>query len=204
MTRSVLAVALFFAGPVVLIVAAVSLRTTGVVRSHGEVMARVLRFEREARRAADDAGVEVPLVLAVASVESAGDPRARSGAGAVGLMQLMEPTALEVARDLGEPDPVLTHPATSLRLGARYLRRQMDRFGDSPCAKELALAAYNAGPGAVQGWIDEAPPPPECSELGGWIRYRETRQFVQRVLDWEVRYARHLAERRGPADVAPR
>jgi soluble lytic murein transglycosylase-like protein len=80
------------------------------------------------------------LLVAVAGQESRFDPAARSGAGAQGLLQLMPETARELRLD-----PAV--PASNVLAGARYLRRMLDRFhGDI----DLALAAYNAGPTAVE------------------------------------------------------
>jgi hypothetical protein len=84
-------------------------------------------------------GVDPGLFARLVSAESGGNPGAISRAGAIGLTQLMPGTA----RDLGV-DP--NDPEQNLRGGARYLKQQMDAFGDP----ELALAAYNAGPGAVR------------------------------------------------------
>ena len=129
---------------------------------------------------------------------SSGRPGAVSRAGAVGLLQLLPTTGLEMALEEGSDDPDLTDPATSFRLGARYLRRQLDTFSDHAAAKELALCAYNAGPGAVASWIREAPPDPGSSTLGSWIpsAYGETRAFVRRVTDWEARWTERLHENR--------
>jgi soluble lytic murein transglycosylase len=179
-----------------LIAAAVSLRTTRSVESYDDVIARVDRFARAARAASASEGVEHELIRAVAAAESAGDPEARSHAGAVGLMQLEPGTASDMAARLSEPRPDLYDPATSMRLGARYLRLQLDRFSEHACAKELALAAYNAGPERVASWLGDGPPPAGEAVLE-WPRYAETRQFLARVLDYEARFrARDAA---GPA-----
>jgi soluble lytic murein transglycosylase-like protein len=113
------------------------------------------------RQAAQANGVDPALVAAVARAESGFNPTAVSPAGAQGLMQLMPGTA----RGLGVTDPF--DPAQSLNGGASYLRAQLDRFGDPA----LALAAYNAGPGAV-------------SRAGGIPPYAETQAYVQRVLGY--------------------
>jgi soluble lytic murein transglycosylase len=104
-------------------------------------------------------GLDPRLVLAVVEVESAYRPDARSHKGAMGLMQLMPATAAGLDVD----DPY--DPDQNLRGGTAYLARMVERFG----TLELALAAYNAGPEAVERY-DGVPP------------YRETREYVERVL----------------------
>lgn len=115
-------------------------------------------FDGIIRGAAAANDLSPDLIHAVVRAESNYDPGCRSSAGAMGLMQLMPGTA----RALGVSDP--WDPAQNVQGGARYLRAQLDRFGDLT----LALAAYNAGPGAVQRY-DGVPP------------YDETQTYVRRV-----------------------
>jgi len=96
-------------------------------------------FRAAFARAAAETGVPLSLLVATAYEESRMDPDARSAAGAVGLLQLMPATA-RALRLHGED------PAANVVAGARYLRQLLDRFG----SVELALAAYNAGPTAVE------------------------------------------------------
>lgn len=112
-------------------------------------------------RVAAKHGVPDWLVRNVVKAESGGNPIARSPVGAMGLMQLMPGTAAE----LGVSDPF--NPAENLDGGTRYLRQMLDRFGGD-VAK--AVAAYNAGPGAVE-------------KHGGIPPYAETQAYVKRVLD---------------------
>lgn len=108
-------------------------------------LARTLVLEAELAR------IDPLLVLALIEVESAYDLDARSGRGAVGLMQLREPTLRrEVERaGLDWVDP--GDPATNLRAGIRYLRRLLDAFG----REDVALMAYNAGPNRILGYLRE-------------------------------------------------
>jgi len=101
-------------------------------------------------------------VKAVAAVESGFNPAAVSAAGALGLMQLMPATA----KSLGVSN--LLDPVQSEEGAARYLRHLLDQFHGN---LTLALAAYNAGPGAV-------------SRFGGVPPYAETRAYVSRVLKY--------------------
>jgi soluble lytic murein transglycosylase-like protein len=97
------------------------------------------RFRTAFARAAAETKVPASLLVATAYVESRMDPTAHSQAGAEGLLQLMPQTAREV-RLAGDD------PAVNVLAGARYLRQMLDRFG----SVDLALAAYNAGPTAVE------------------------------------------------------
>jgi soluble lytic murein transglycosylase-like protein len=124
------------------------------------------QFDGLINDAATRNGVDPALLKALIRQESNFNPNARSGAGAVGLTQLMPSTAA----GLGVGDP--TAPAQAIEGGAKYLRQQLDRFGGD-AAK--ALAAYNAGPGAVQ-------------RFGGVPPYAETQSYVQRVLGYAREY----------------
>jgi soluble lytic murein transglycosylase len=115
--------------------------------------------------AAGSEGLPPALVKAVIAAESDFDPRAVSQAGAQGLMQLMPTTAAV----LGVADPL--EPTQNVHGGVSYLRSLLDRYGDLT----RALAAYNAGPEAVDHY-------------GGVPPYRETRAYVDRVLTYYRHY----------------
>ena len=105
-------------------------------------------------------GVRSDLVRAVVQVESAFNPYAKSPKGAMGLMQLMPATM----RQYGVTNPY--NPVENVRAGVAYLRELLDRYQNN---EELALAAYNAGPGAVDKHGQNVPP------------YRETRDYVAQI-----------------------
>lgn len=121
------------------------------------VVKRVVR-EDMFQRAADLHRVDVDLLRAVAWTESRGRVDAISNRGAIGVMQLMPGTAAELGVDPRDA-------ASNIAGGAAYLARQINRFGSVP----LALAAYNAGPGAVLRY-------------GGIPPYAETQSYVAQVL----------------------
>jgi len=124
--------------------------------SHGLPSARL---EELVQTTAARHGVDANLVRAVIATESGGNPSAVSRKGAVGLMQLMPTTALE----LGVRN--MYSASENLEAGVRYLQTLLDRYnGDL----DKALAAYNAGAGAVD-------------RAGGVPRYRETREYVKKV-----------------------
>ena len=105
-------------------------------------------------------GVRADLVHAVIQAESAFNPMARSIKGAMGLMQLMPATAIAYGVS-NAYDPV-----QNIRAGVAYLRGLLNRYSQN---EELALAAYNAGPSAVEKYGGAVPP------------YRETRNYVSKI-----------------------
>lgn len=130
-------------------------------------------------------------VYAIIRQESGFRPTARSSVGALGLMQIMPATGRQIAgelRDAAADDPPLLQPDTNIRYGVHYLRRMLERLQDNPV---LATAAYNAGPNKVARWLPArvAVPADVWAET---IPYRETRAYVQRVMEYAAIYQRRL------------
>jgi soluble lytic murein transglycosylase len=126
-------------------------------------------------------------VYSVIRQESLYRSDAVSTADARGLMQLQIETARRTARQFGRPTPTataLSDPAVNVVLGAAHLKELLDRFGGQ---LPLALAGYNAGPGAAQRWLPATSIDPDV-----WIEnipYNETRAYVQRILWHSVVFA---------------
>jgi len=131
-----------------------------------QAMASSADVQQAISSAAARHGIEPAVLSALAYVESGLRPEAVSPDGALGITQLMPATA----QALGVANPFDLW--ANLDGGARYLRQQLDRFGGD---LSLALAAYNAGPGAVV-------------QHGGIPPYGETQRFVRRVLDLIPRF----------------
>jgi hypothetical protein len=112
--------------------------------------------------AAERHGLLAEFVHSVASIESAYRADAISPKGAIGLMQLMPGTARELGADPHDP-------AENADAGARYLKQLLLKYKDSKDPVRMALAAYNAGPGAVDRYRTIPP-------------YRETQQYIEKVL----------------------
>jgi soluble lytic murein transglycosylase-like protein len=130
------------------------------VAQHPNVERFASLIEREAKRH----GLDPALVRAVVAVESAYEPAAISPKGAVGLMQVIPATAERygIAADRrGSVEQKLKDPATNVRIGTRYLSDLIERFGQD---LRLALAAYNAGEGAVERYDRQVPPFPETQQ----------------------------------------
>lgn len=124
--------------------------------------------------------VPVALLIAMAKVESDFNPNVVSGAGAIGLMQLMPATAAS----LGVSDPY--DPYQNIMGGAKYIAQNIEQFKNYSNGLELAIAAYNAGPNAVVSYGYQIPP------------YTETQEYVKKVLGYV-----EIQDRRIPSSTPP-
>jgi hypothetical protein len=122
-------------------------------------------------------GVDPDLLAIVTLVESGGNPKAVSGAGATGLMQLMPATAQDIATQRGIPDFAsarLAEPGLNIDFGAYYLSRMLSRFGevedpDWRASVDRAAAAYNGGPGSVDAWLAGGELPAETERYRTYV-----------------------------------
>jgi soluble lytic murein transglycosylase len=150
-------------------------------------MAHRDQLVREAR----NRDIHSSWVFAITRQESAFMSDAKSGVGAMGLMQLMPATAKETAKRFGIPlsSPQLAYrPEINIQLGTAYLSQIYGQFNGN---RVLASAAYNAGPGRVRQWLRGA----DHLSYDVWIEnipFDETRQYVQNVLSYSVIYGDKL------------
>jgi soluble lytic murein transglycosylase len=164
----------------VLLIAGVLVGAAWVVRAEPPWYSRLvypLRYESIVRGHAEQYDLDPALVAGVIYAESEFDAKARSGAGAIGLMQLLPSTARGIAERTGGTAFVvddLYDPELNVRYGSWYLRHLLDRYGD----ERTALAAYHAGQGNVDRW----------RAAGTGIQFPETRSYVDRVLRFERVY----------------
>lgn len=156
-----------------LAVLAVAATAAWVVETEPDVYLRArypLEYEQIIRTHAANHDLDPALVAAVVFAESRFDPNAESGAGAIGLMQLLPDTARGIALRTGGHGFVvadLRDPEINVRYGTWYLDHLRERYG----RMNLALAAYHAGQGNVDHWREEG--------LG--IVFPETRDYVSEV-----------------------
>lgn len=136
---------------------------------------------------ASQAGIEAPWAYAIIRAESAWMTDARSSADARGLMQLLPGTAALVAKRNGlswAGGESLYDPSTNIVLGTRYLAQMAERYSGAPW---LASAAYNAGPNKVDQWLTaRGTLDPDLFVVS--IPYKETREYVARVMAFAVIY----------------
>ena len=145
-----------------------------------------LSYEQIVRGHAKNYDLDPALLAAVIYRESKFDAGARSSSGAIGLMQLLPETAKGIALHTGGSRFVvadLFDPEINVRYGSFYLRRLIDKYGDT----RLALAAYNAGQANVDAW----------RAAGKGIVFPETREYVDSVLETRGVYANAYADELG-------
>jgi soluble lytic murein transglycosylase len=146
-----------------------------------------LHHDQAIRREAAKNALDPAWVAAEIRAESVFNPNARSSANALGLMQMLPGTGMTVARQIGFPwagADSLYDPETSITLGTAYLRQLLDKYGGQPY---FAIAGYNAGPAPLLRWQSQRP----GMDPDFWIEtisYKETREYVARVLAFSTIY----------------
>lgn len=131
--------------------------------------------------------IPATLLMAISRRESSFDRFARSSVGARGLMQLRPSTARHVARKMRHSgyrsQKQLYNASTNIKLGASYLHELLEQFDGN---RIVSIAAYNAGPYKVRQWLDKSSGERPYDVWIETIPYRETREYVQAVLSYQV------------------
>ncbi len=145
-------------------------------------------YDRQVEEANRLTGTDLTWIYAIIRQESSMNPRAVSRARAKGLMQLIPGTARRMAKrlSLDLSGGAVFSPSVNTKMGAEYLAQMYRRFGNVA----LASAAYNAGPGRVEQWLENG-----IDDMPIWIEeipFDETRKYVKRIVEYQQVYAKHL------------
>ncbi|MEX3017460.1 transglycosylase SLT domain-containing protein [Gymnodinialimonas hymeniacidonis] len=136
----------------------------------------------------EDVSLPIPraFALSIARRESEFDPVVESGAGALGLMQVMPATGQDSAGELGidfSLSRLRNDPAYNVLLGSNYIAGLLDAYDENPI---LVSVGYNAGPGRVRSWVDRFGDPRDADDIIDWIEdvpFSETRNYIMRVIE---------------------
>ena len=143
-----------------------------------------LEYTEYVKKYANEYNVDEYLIYAIIKAESNFEPDAVSHRGAKGLMQLMYSTAEDIAKrinvDLNEDN--ILEPDININLGTKYISMLIQKYNNT----NLALAAYNAGSGNVDGWIEKGTLKSDGSDIEN-VPFTETNNYVRKILrDYEI------------------
>lgn len=143
-----------------------------------------LEYTEYVKKYANEYNVDEYLIYAIIKAESNFEPNAESHRGAKGLMQLMYSTAEDISKRIGielNGDNIL-EPDININLGTKYISMLIQKYNNI----NLALAAYNAGSGNVDTWVENGTLMADGSNIEN-IPYKETNNYVRKILrDYEI------------------
>lgn len=140
------------------------------------------KYSEYVEKYAKEYDVDPLLIFSIIKVESNFDEKAKSSSGAEGLMQLMEATATEIANKIDEPlveQESLLEPEKNIMIGTKYYSELLEMYDENML---LALTAYNAGIGNVNGWIESGIIKKDGSDIEN-IPYKETNMYVRKIIN---------------------
>lgn len=143
-----------------------------------------LKYSNYVEEYSKEYNVDSYLVYAIIKAESNFDENAKSKSNAVGLMQIMENTAMEIANkmDLKINKEDLFNPDLNIKIGLKYFRDLLNKYNNY----YLAIIAYNAGIGNVDKWIEEGVIKQDASDIEN-VPFRETNNYVRKILrDYDI------------------
>lgn len=143
-----------------------------------------LEYTEYVKKYANEYNVDEYLIYAIIKAESNFEPNAESHRGAKGLMQLMYSTAEDISKRIGIElnEENILEPDININLGTKYISMLIQKYNNT----NLALAAYNAGSGNVDGWIEKGTLKPDGSDIEN-VHFTETNNYVRKILrDYEI------------------
>lgn len=143
-----------------------------------------LEYTEYVKKYANEYNVDEYLIYAIIKAESNFEPNAESHRGAKGLMQLMYSTAEDISKRIGIElnENNILEPDININLGTKYISMLIQKYNNT----NLALAAYNAGSGNVDGWIEKGTLKSDGSDIEN-VPFTETNNYVRKILrDYEI------------------
>lgn len=140
-----------------------------------------LEYSEYVYKYAEENEIDPYLIFSIIKAESNFNRNIESSSGAIGLMQLMEATAIEMANEIGEEVVVkeaLYNPEINIKIGTSYYAYLIKRYNGN---EQLAMAAYNAGMGNVDTWIEKGIIKEDGSDLEN-IPFKETNNYVRKIV----------------------
>ena len=168
----------------ILVVAVIILILTIILRNVIIKISYPQKYSEYVEKYAKEYQVEKELIYAMIKAESNFKADAISSKNAFGLMQLLESTANEVAKEIEQEitKEEILNPETNIHLGTKYLSNLLSKYGNI----ELAVAAYNAGIGNVDSWIEKGTIEKDGTNIEN-IPFKETNNYVRKILrDYEM------------------
>ncbi len=166
---------------ILLIIFAIILVLLILFRAFGLKVIYPLKYTEYVEKYAKENNLDEMLVYAIIKAESNFEPNITSSSGAMGLMQIMEETAKEIAEELEysyDTKEVLYQPETNIMLGTKYFSNLLEIYKNNI---NIALAAYNAGIGNVDKWIKNGIIQADGSDIEN-IPFKETNNYVRKIL----------------------
>lgn len=152
-----------------------------------EIMKKIypLKYSEYVEKYAKEYKIDPYMVYAIIKAESNFNENAKSSSKAIGLMQIMEATAIETANkmDLNVEEEDLFDPELNIKIGLKYFTDLLKKYDNN---YYLAIIAYNAGIGNVDKWIDDGTIKKDASDIEN-VPFRETNNYVRRILrDYDI------------------
>lgn len=158
-----------------------------VVKIDDIIMKKIypLKYSEYVEKYAKEYNIDKYMVYAIIKAESNFDENAKSSSDAIGLMQIMETTAIETARkmDLEVTEEDLFKPDLNINIGLKYFTYLLNQYDNN---YPLAIIAYNAGMGNVDSWIKNGTIKEDGTDIEN-VPYKETNNYVRKILrDYEI------------------